>query len=366
MKKETICLVTGGRWHYEAYKFLKKKNYNVLLLDDNKNCYLKKKFKYTKINSLKNIKKFKKFFFWSPCNDLGSHLSDKYNYQKYNVRTEHFSISNNKKEIAKKLDFKPLKFKDLNKKKIYLKKPIYGSGSRGISFYDKKKKINNKKYFIQEFRKGYEISAEIYSFKSKHKIISLNLRILKSYKSAVCIFTLDIKKKIKDLIQNKIDKIYKKLKVINGISHLEIILDDKNKIYPIDVNFRLGGAGVSDYLIKNTLKLNPYEIDFNTLKNSNKMKNTINHRYGMLIYENKKNEYLKKELKFYSHLGYYEKLKDKKVVNNYENDENRVSLLYLNLKSKKEIQKKIEIIFSKKKIDEILNQLKYLSNRSFK
>ena len=86
----------------------------------------------------------------------------------------------------------------------------------------------------------------------------------------------------------------------------------------------------------------------------------------MLIYENKKNEYLKKELKFYSHLGYYEKLKDKKVVNNYENDENRVSLLYLNLKSKKEIQKKIEIIFSKKKKDEILSQLKYLSNRSFK
>ena len=50
-------------------------------------------------------------------------------------------------------------------------------------------------------------------------------------------------------------------------------------------------------------------------------------------------------------------------MSNYENDENRISLLYLNLKSKKEIQKKIEIIFSKKKVDEILSQLKYLSNR---
>lgn len=335
MKKETICLITGGRWHYGAYKFLSNNNFNVIILDDNKNCYLKKKIKEVKIDKLKNIFKYKNLFFWSPCNDLGSHIADKLNHKKFSIRTENFMISNNKKKIFKKLKISKLLVKNINKNKIYIKKPIFGSGSKGISIYKTKNFINKNKYFLQELIFGNEISVEIYSFKGNHKIISLSLRILKSYKSALCIINLDINAKLQNNIKKKINQYYKKLKIINGISHLEIIIDKKGRIYPIDINFRMGGAGVSDFLIKETTLNDPFEIDFLTLRNNRQKKIIKRTNYGMIIYEYLNHHHLKSNLVNYNKKGYYEKLSNKNHITKSEIDKNRLSMLFIKKKKNK-------------------------------
>ena len=87
-----IGLVTGGRWHNEPYLFLKRNNIKVILFDDSSKCFLKKKYNLNNYK-LKSIKNFKNIKLWSPCNDLGSALSDYYNkINSINVSTEEIII----------------------------------------------------------------------------------------------------------------------------------------------------------------------------------------------------------------------------------------------------------------------------------
>ena len=360
MKKKTISLVTGGRWHKRAYEFLLKEKYNIIVLDDNKNCYLTKKFKNINVQKLINIKNYKNTFFWSPCNDLGSHLSDKYNFRKYSTRIKNFIISNNKKKIIEKIRINKLNVKKIKKQKSYIIKPIFGSGSKGIKLYNYKE-YNKEKFFIQELIYGSEISAEIYSYRSKHKIISLSLRVLKNYKSAISILTIHPNKKIKNEILKCINKYYNKIGVNYGITHVELKIDKNNKIYPIDINLRMGGAGVSDFFIKNNIKYDPFEIDFNTIFKKKKYKIFGVENYGLLIFENKNCNYLKKRLSSIKHMGYYEKLRGRSVISNSESDENRVALLYLNCKDQNNLENNIKFIFSKKRSVNIINQIKKLT-----
>ena len=361
MKKENICLITGGRWHYGAYKFLSRNNFKITILDDNKNCYLKKKIKQVKIDKLRNITKYKNYFFWSPCNDLGSHLADKLNYGKYHVRTKNFIFSNNKKKIFKKLKIPKLFVENIKKNKNYIKKPIFGSGSKSISLYSGKSLINKNKYFLQELIFGTEISVEIYSFKGNHSIISISLRILKNYKSALCIVNLNDNLKLKKKLIRYINLYYKKLQIVNGISHLEMIIAKNDKIYPIDINFRMGGAGVSEFLIKESMISDPFEIDFYTLKNGYETKKLNISKYGMIIYEYLKNNHLKCDLVKLKNKGYYEKLNSKNKISKFEIDKNRISLLFIKTKNKMQLTRLINYIFSFKKSKEIIEKIKFLS-----
>ena len=126
----TIGLVTGGRWHQQAFLLLKKFKTKVLLFDDNKNNYLTKKYKIECIRLNKiGSKKFKNIFYWSPCNDIGSALSDYYNLNTHHIRSK-ISFENGQFDKSKTLDKKT--FNKLNKKKKYLIKSKLGSGSRNI------------------------------------------------------------------------------------------------------------------------------------------------------------------------------------------------------------------------------------------
>ena len=363
MKKEKIGLITGGIGHAAAFKFLKNSGYKVLVFDDDPNCYLKKKFINIKIEKINNKKNYNKLFFWSPCNDLGSRIADNYNFKKYKIRTNAFKISNNKREIYKKLKIKELFVDKTDKKKQYIKKPIFGSASRGISLYNGI--INKDKFFLQEFIKGTEVSLEIYSFNGNHKIIQTSLRVLRKYKSALCIINIDIDKKLKKKIFEKIKYVYKKIQVFNGISHVEIIIDKNKKIYPIDINFRMGGAGVSEYLINNTLSINCFKIDFFTLKNNKRFNNFKTYKYGILIFDYPKNhKILKNKLFKFRNYGKYRHLKNEKFLSNKENDDNRKSMLYINSRSIKTLYNKIEVIFSKEKYLEIVQKIEKLKTGS--
>ena len=355
MRKKVIGLITGGMAHAAAYKFLKNNNYEIIVFDDDPNCYLKKKFKSIKIEKINTLKRHKNLFFWSPCNDLGSSLADNYNFKKYKVRTNEYKISNNKREIYKKIMIRELFVGKINKNKQYIKKPIFGSASRKISLF--KGNINNDKYFLQQFIKGIEISLEIYSFNGIHKIIQTSLRVLKKYKSALCIISLDINRQFKKRIIKKIIDVYKKIQVFNGISHVEIIVDKNNNIYPIDINFRMGGAGVTEYLLNDTLAINCFKVDFNTLKNNKRFSNFKIRKYGVLIFEYSKDHKLRDRLIRFKKYGVYRSLKKQNPLSNKETDDNRKSMIYINSKSFKALCDKIKFILAKQKYKEAIEKI---------
>ena len=179
-----------------------------------------------------------------------------------------------------------------------MKKKRFGSGSRGISFYYKKTINTNKQYIIQEFISGIEVSIETVSLNSKHELLNVSYRILKDYKSASIIYSPIFDTTINKFFKKEVIKVLKRLNVLNGICHIEAILTNDKKFFPIDLNIRTGGAGISSQLMPSTMNLNLTKIDFKILSNQlntlKKIKIKKNLKYGILIYEYKDSLHLKK------------------------------------------------------------------------
>jgi hypothetical protein len=349
-----FALVTGGIFHESAYIFLKKKG-KVLLFDDKKNNYLSKKYKVKSLK-LKEIPKFKgkNIFFWSPCNDIGSAICDYENFNKYNIRSKIF-----KNGKFDKLDiFKSEK--KLQKKKRYIVKPRFGSGSRGIKFWDNKK-INKDKYFIQKFYEGIEISIDVTSTNGKHKILALCPRLVHNYKSALGIFSFgeypNLKKKVNKLIKIK----YKKLKIINGISHIEIILTKNEGIKFIDINLRCGGADVTEHFLKKIINNNLFNKDFAILsKKPVSIKKQLQNT-GFILYNSANSIHFKNNLAIFKKLGKYKKLKVSKFNRNKEIDANRVEMLCAKFINKKHMLKNLKNILHYKTYEQLIKIDKKLS-----
>lgn len=357
----TIGLVTGGRWHQQAFLLLKKYKTKVLLFDDNKNNYLTKKYKIAciKLNKI-GSKKFKNIFYWSPCNDIGSALSDYYNLNTRHIRSK-ISFENGQFDKSKTLDKKT--FSKINRKKKYLIKSKLGSGSRNIRIWNYKK-FNEKKFFIQEFFQGIELSVEVCSFKGKHEIISVSPRILENYKSAIGIFSLGNYIELKKLIQNAVYRHFKKLRIVNGISHNEIILLKRKKIKFIDVNLRCGGAGVADFYIPKISKINPFLIDYLILfKKLNNFK-LKKQGFGFILYNSSASSHFKKNLLNFKKIGIYEKIK-RNEKNNYkkdtEVDSNRTEILCAKFRNKTDLFKTLSDILRPETFDKLRKIDKELS-----
>ena len=346
---DKVFLITGGEAHTSAYNFLKKNKYNFEILDDNQNCYLKKKYKIKRISKLSLLrKKIKKnCFLWSPCNDYGAYLADKYNSKNFKKRINDFNYIHDKFLQFQKLDINSLFENKISKNKLYLKKKRFGSGSRGISFYKERKPLKSQNYFIQEYLKGIELSLETLSFNSKHRLLNISYRILKNYKSACIIYSKNFKPIINKFFEKEIIKILNKLKIRNGICHIEVILTESKKLFPIDLNIRTGGAGISDQLLPYVFKSDVNKIDFEILSNKIKSHNLIrlkrNFNLAALIYDYKTNFHIKKRLKNYKKIGKYT-LFNKNIKFNKEIDRNRTSSLFIKSKSVFAFQKKLKKI----------------------
>lgn len=322
-----IGLLTAGRWHLEPYLFLKKKKFDIVIFDDDKRCFLAKKFGLNSFN-LKSAssKKFKDLFFWSPVSDVGSALADQLNNKNFNKRSLIF-----KNGIFDKTKF--LKEIKIDKKKEYFIKPKSGSGSKSISIW-KGLKFDKTKFYLEEIYKGIELSIEVLSRNSNHTILAGSVRILVKKKSAAAIilFPEILKKKM------IVDQVLKKLKIINvknGISHIECILTPNGKIEFFDINLRCGGFGISDYLVSKSLKLNLYKIDFEILTNKFKQKLRYDlKKYGFLFYFSDQNYHFNKEINVFKKKYSYMKFKNVKNSMNKEIDGSRTALMYGHFNSK--------------------------------
>lgn len=353
-----IGLVTGGRWHNEPYLYLKQKGIKLTIFDDSPKCYLKRKYNISPLK-LSKMKIFKNIIFWSPCNDKGSALSDYYN-KKNNLNVR---IRSNRKnlEIFDKKIYANQENQTSYEKKKYLLKSRFGSGSKNINFWGGEK-YNKKKFYLEKFFNGFELSVEMISIDGIHNIFAYSLRIIKKIKSAIALVSLKNSKKFNDYLLNTLTKHLNKYKIINGVTHVELIIDKKKKIKIIDTNTRCPGAGLTDYYYKLLTRQNLFEIDYKIiLKNLKKIKKKFDNNHGLILYDDLNSSNFEHNLKKYSKKIQYFNLEfEKKKNKDKEVDSNRKGLAIIRFKNKNELLLFSKNLFKKKDYNLMLNYFSFV------
>lgn len=141
----------------------------------------------------------------------------------------------------------------------YVLKPIKGAAKKGVNFVDDAvtdlfipADLKDVTFMAEEYVTGKEYSVESISYNNKHEVIQITEKIstgaphfveLEHHQPAY--LPIVIEEKIKKVIP----LILSSIGFINGASHTEIKVDDKNNIYLIEVNPRGGGDYISNDLI---------------------------------------------------------------------------------------------------------------------
>ncbi|MGN7756380.1 ATP-grasp domain-containing protein [Chryseobacterium sp. 22532] len=143
-------------------------------------------------------------------------------------------------------------------------KPSDRSGSLGVikatSPEECKKAIENavhvsfsKTCVAEEFIKGKEVSIETISYKGKHLIITITDKEITEEPYFVELahhqpsaFSEEIKNKIHEVSYH----ILNATKVENGASHIELMITEDGKVYPIEIGSRMGGDFIGSDLVQ--------------------------------------------------------------------------------------------------------------------
>lgn len=143
-------------------------------------------------------------------------------------------------------------------------KPSDRSGSLGVikvtSLEECKKAIENaiqvsfsKTCVVEEFIKGKEVSVETISFKGEHLIITITDKEITEEPYFVELahhqpsaFSEEIKNSIREVSYH----ILNATKVENGASHIELMITDEGKVYPIEIGSRMGGDFIGSDLVQ--------------------------------------------------------------------------------------------------------------------
>ncbi|MDN5423664.1 MAG: ATP-grasp domain-containing protein [Chryseobacterium sp.] len=158
-------------------------------------------------------------------------------------------------------EFKPEDFQSFTYPVII--KPSDRSGSLGVikasSLEECKKAIENavivsfsKTCVVEEFVAGKEVSVETVSFKGKHRIITITDKEITAEPYFVELahhqpsaFSKEIKNKINEISY----AILNATKVENGASHIELMITEEEKVYPIEIGSRMGGDFIGSDLV---------------------------------------------------------------------------------------------------------------------
>ncbi|MDQ0066437.1 ATP-grasp domain-containing protein [Chryseobacterium lathyri] len=143
-------------------------------------------------------------------------------------------------------------------------KPSDRSGSLGVikasSAEECKKAVEHavqvsfsKTCVVEEFIKGKEVSVETISYQGKHLIITITDKEITEEPYFVELahhqpsaFSEEIKNKIHEISYH----ILAATKVENGASHIELMITDEGKVYPIEIGSRMGGDFIGSDLVQ--------------------------------------------------------------------------------------------------------------------
>jgi hypothetical protein len=283
IKKNKLIIFGCGFFQKKIINFLKK-NFYVIGVDEDENCYCKDKVNYfinKKFNEINKIffilkkRKIKPLIILSPNSDKGFIAANRLK-KKFRLNSLHpqaLKVLFNKLELNKFLkknnfDYPHFTNKINNIQLRYFRnnvivKPINSSGSRNV-FFINKNKVNNlfrknksfKKpdFIVQDFIPGneYMIDGLISDNKIHEFLISKKIKVKGVNTVSQTIFynenilSREMKQKIYKIISIFLDKIYYK----NGLFHIELIIYN-SKIFIIDAAPRGPGFFVlEDYLSK--------------------------------------------------------------------------------------------------------------------
>lgn len=142
-------------------------------------------------------------------------------------------------------------------------KPSDRSGSLGVikatSIDECKKAIENavnvsfsKTCVVEEFIKGKEVSVETVSFKGQHRIITITDKEITEAPYFVELAhhqPSSLSEEIKNKILEMSLTILKATKVENGASHIELMITEEGRVYPIEIGSRMGGDFIGSDLV---------------------------------------------------------------------------------------------------------------------
>jgi|TARA_B100000315_G_scaffold169435_1_gene158021 biotin carboxylase len=188
-------------------------------------------------------------------------------------------------------------------------KPLFSSGSRGISILNNQDEIIKnhevvfnastifKGYVIQEYIDGIEVGAECFIENNKIVFLQFTIKTKNVYNVPIGHFVPNkLSLNIVKIITNEIQTIVNYLGIDNSPANLDIIINNKNKPFIIDLGFRLGGNMLPD-LMKLKYGFNPYLKIINYAlgeKSNNNFSDPKSGKYGSIIFHSNSNGNLSK------------------------------------------------------------------------
>ena len=305
MKNQWVVFAPSGKWQMEGIFCAKKLGYKILSIDNDKEA---QGFKISDLNLVFELNQYEEIFkeieslninlitAISFCSDVGIELCavirGKFNLGGYDIKTA-ISLTNKKyQRLAWKKNkvYPPIKWKSFktsyhalnylkknNSKNII--KPVDSSGSRGISVFEKFDNntpglidfafslSKSKEIIIEEYFHGDEFTVEVFVQNNVFTILCItkkNKLISSNYTVSSEIFTVRLNKKLTYKIEKLIEKASRALNYYNGIIHSEILINEKDEIFLIEMAARGGGFGLNHYFVSGVTGLNISEL---TIKN---------------------------------------------------------------------------------------------------
>tara|TARA_Y100001980_G_C14555302_1_gene343551 strand:+ start:3180 stop:4367 length:1188 start_codon:yes stop_codon:yes gene_type:complete len=171
-------------------------------------------------------------------------------------------------------------------------KPVVGSGSRGVNLVnsdsDVEQLINDcfaysdgNGIIIEEYIKGSEYSIETFCDNQKVAFLAFSKRKVNIYNSATEIFSVILHQNLLKSIKNEILKVYNLFNYPNGPGHFELIVNEFEQCYLIDIAFRGGGFMIYNHLVE---KVSGFNIIKNTILQSLGEKIIIDDNYDLNKY----------------------------------------------------------------------------------
>ena len=355
---KTALILNNTHSEFEFIKFLKKKYDKVFTLG-NKIPFLKEKkiqhFKLDYKNSKKInaiINKYKILHIFPGSNDLTlfslSKLKNKFvdDIKKVRILHNKFFFRKFEKDI-KIISWQSIKNNKKTKYPILLK-PKIGHGGKGIAKIENEvelKKIlkkNKKNFFLEEYKNG--THHGVFTLICKQKLVftffDTEQRFINPFTVSSTINSCLIPQKIQKKIKNKISSIAKKLKLADGILHLQIIYNSKEKkFYIVEITRRMPGDNYLTF-IKRSTNLPVEEYIYNLFLNK-KLKIKKQHK-----------KFILRKVLMSSKNGRYRGVKiSRKIINNII--EKKI-FVKKNYKINDFMQKRLGVIFLKFKNEKLM------------
>ncbi|GGE59496.1 ATP-grasp domain-containing protein [Priestia taiwanensis] len=164
-------------------------------------------------------------------------------------------------------------------------KPSNGFASQGVTRANTKKELiesiekvrkvntedlgqftgNKTSIVIEQFIDGPEFAIETFSIQEEVRVLSIGYKgDCKGpfFEESIYIAPAQLEENVMESISQEASKAVRALGIVDGPAHVELRLDSAGKPYVIEIGARIGGSGISHYIVKASTGINYMELAF--------------------------------------------------------------------------------------------------------